>query len=234
MTRSQNFRIFFRRFSPRWYARGEEGGDLPSSLVLVSDQMERMYPAQEKIRSAMIYPRHHSYRYRRHRHSHDDQSGPRPRADLCRGECHTSRLDAVHHHGQQFSRAVHRARGRGYHRLFRRHICGPPTSAGRRASDFFFLHVPLIAPMIREVNARAPRARSLHSSLRESTSCNRSPSSARSFKIIISVRLLPMRRSGYGRGSRFPPHSYIARICTRRSSGRWRRSARRRERWRRC
>ena len=38
------------------------------------------------------------------------------------------------------------------------------TPAGRRASDFFFLHVPLIAPMIREVNA-ARTARTLASLL---------------------------------------------------------------------
>ena len=33
---------------------GEEGGDLPAALVLVSDQMERMYQLKKKITSAMI------------------------------------------------------------------------------------------------------------------------------------------------------------------------------------
>lgn len=35
---------------------GEEGGDLPSALQLVSDQMERMYELKKKIRGALIYP----------------------------------------------------------------------------------------------------------------------------------------------------------------------------------
>lgn len=35
---------------------GEEGGDLPQSLSIVSDQMERMYALKKKIRGALIYP----------------------------------------------------------------------------------------------------------------------------------------------------------------------------------
>ena len=35
---------------------GEEGGDLPGSLAVVSDQMERMNDLKKKIRGAMIYP----------------------------------------------------------------------------------------------------------------------------------------------------------------------------------
>lgn len=35
---------------------GEEGGDLPGSLLIVADQTERGYDLKRKIRSAMIYP----------------------------------------------------------------------------------------------------------------------------------------------------------------------------------
>ena len=35
---------------------GEEGGDLPASLEVVADQMERMYDLKKKIRGALIYP----------------------------------------------------------------------------------------------------------------------------------------------------------------------------------
>lgn len=35
---------------------GEEGGDLPGSLAVVADQMERMYNLKKKIRGALIYP----------------------------------------------------------------------------------------------------------------------------------------------------------------------------------
>ncbi len=35
---------------------GEEGGDLAASLQVISDQMERMYSLKKKIRGALIYP----------------------------------------------------------------------------------------------------------------------------------------------------------------------------------
>ncbi|MEY4746963.1 MAG: hypothetical protein RLZZ416_12 [Candidatus Parcubacteria bacterium] len=35
---------------------GEEGGDLPGSLQVIADQMERMYSLKKKIRGALIYP----------------------------------------------------------------------------------------------------------------------------------------------------------------------------------
>ena len=35
---------------------GEEGGDFPQSLMVISDQMERMYNLKKKIRGALIYP----------------------------------------------------------------------------------------------------------------------------------------------------------------------------------
>ena len=35
---------------------GEEGGDLPASLTVVADQMERMYNLKKKVRGALIYP----------------------------------------------------------------------------------------------------------------------------------------------------------------------------------
>ena len=35
---------------------GEEGGELPQSLAVVSDQMERLYVLKKKIRGALLYP----------------------------------------------------------------------------------------------------------------------------------------------------------------------------------
>lgn len=35
---------------------GEEGGELPQSLLTISEQMERMYQLKKKIRGAMLYP----------------------------------------------------------------------------------------------------------------------------------------------------------------------------------
>jgi type IV pilus assembly protein PilC len=35
---------------------GEEGGDLPASLAVISEQMERMYALKKKVRGALMYP----------------------------------------------------------------------------------------------------------------------------------------------------------------------------------
>jgi len=46
-------------FAPLFVAMvraGEEGGELPSSLQVVADQMERMYDLKKKIRGVLIYP----------------------------------------------------------------------------------------------------------------------------------------------------------------------------------
>lgn len=47
--------IFSNLFSAMVRA-GEEGGDLPASLNVVSEQMERMYNLKKKIRGALLYP----------------------------------------------------------------------------------------------------------------------------------------------------------------------------------
>lgn len=47
--------IFSRLFTAMVRA-GEEGGDLSGSLATIADQMERMYQLKNKIRSALMYP----------------------------------------------------------------------------------------------------------------------------------------------------------------------------------
>ncbi len=48
-------KVFSRLFIAMMRA-GEEGGDLPGSLAVVADQMDRMYSLKKKIRGALIYP----------------------------------------------------------------------------------------------------------------------------------------------------------------------------------
>lgn len=47
--------VFPRLFSAMVRA-GEEGGQMPQSLTVISDQMERMYVLKKKIKGAMLYP----------------------------------------------------------------------------------------------------------------------------------------------------------------------------------
>ncbi len=47
--------VFSRLFTAMVRA-GEEGGSLPDALTVVSEQMERMYQLKKKIKSALIYP----------------------------------------------------------------------------------------------------------------------------------------------------------------------------------
>lgn len=50
------FPRFFSKLFVAMVRAGEEGGSLPDSLAVVSDQMERMYQLKKKIRGALIYP----------------------------------------------------------------------------------------------------------------------------------------------------------------------------------
>lgn len=143
---------------------GEEGGDLAASLAVTSDQMERMYNLKKKIRGALIYP--------------------------CIiliaifGIGILMMIEVVPTLAQTFAemKATLPASTRfvigisnflvHYTVLALGGILGTGilvyvvarTKAGKRGLDFFFLHLPLIGAMVREVNA-ARTARTLSSLL---------------------------------------------------------------------
>ncbi|MDP3645914.1 MAG: type II secretion system F family protein [bacterium] len=52
----EKFPKYFPRIFVAMVRAGEEGGDLPQSLTVVADQMDRMYSLKKKIRGALIYP----------------------------------------------------------------------------------------------------------------------------------------------------------------------------------
>ena len=143
---------------------GEEGGELPSSLLVVADQTERIYDLKRKIRSAMIYP--------------------------CIilvaiiGIGIVMMIEVVPTLAQTF------AESGSVLPLSTRIVIGISsvlvnytvpviggmvgfvvligvlmrTSGGKRVSDFIFLHLPLVGGLVREVNA-ARTARTLSSLL---------------------------------------------------------------------
>jgi len=154
-------------FSPLFTAMvraGEEGGDLPAALVLVSDQMERMFQLKKKIKSAMIYPAIILIAI--------VGIGILMMIKVVPTLAQTfHEVNATLPASTQFIITVsnflvqYTVLALGSMVAFVVLIyTALRTPAGRRASDFFFLHVPLIAPMIREVNA-ARTARTLASLL---------------------------------------------------------------------
>lgn len=143
---------------------GEEGGNLPDALSVVSEQMERMYQLKKKIRSAMIYPcviivaiigigilmmvkvvptLAQTF----------EEVG----ADLPRS---TQFVIAVSDFLVQYTLL---ALTLGAASLVLAYLA-VRTPLGRRATDFIFLHMPLISPMVKEVNA-ARTSRTLSSLL---------------------------------------------------------------------
>lgn len=132
---------------------GEEGGDMPGSLKVVSDQMERMYDLKKKIRGALIYP--------------------------CIiliaifGIGILMMIEVVPTLAQTFSEmnaelppATRVVIGisdflvqytvfavGGIFGVIALIYAGMRTETGKRMGDFFFLHLPGIAPMVKEVNA---------------------------------------------------------------------------------
>ncbi len=52
----QKFPSIFSNLFVAMVRAGEEGGDLPGSLKVISGQMERMYELKKKVRGALIYP----------------------------------------------------------------------------------------------------------------------------------------------------------------------------------
>jgi type IV pilus assembly protein PilC len=50
------FPKYFSQLFAAMVRAGEEGGDLPGTLTVVADQMDRMYSLKKKIRGALMYP----------------------------------------------------------------------------------------------------------------------------------------------------------------------------------
>ena len=154
-------------FSPLFAAMvraGEEGGDLPAALALVSDQMERMYQLKKKITSAMIYPAIillaiggigilmmikvvPTLAQTFHEVNATLPASTQLIITVSNFLVHYTVLALV-----------------GIVGFFALMYAALRTSLGQRASDFFFLRLPLIGTMVREVNA-ARTARTLASLL---------------------------------------------------------------------
>lgn len=132
---------------------GEEGGSLPESLTVVSDQMERMYQLKKKIRGALIYPAiiivaifgigavMMIYVVPTLAQTFAEMDAELPKS--------TQIIIAISDFLVNYTvLAIGGVVG-----LLALVFAGMKTPIGRRVSDIFFVHMPLIGPMVREVNA---------------------------------------------------------------------------------
>lgn len=143
---------------------GEEGGDLPGSLQTIADQMERIYQLKKKIRSALIYPAvvviaivGIGTLMMTNVVPTLAQTFEEMNVDL---PASTQFIIAISNFLVNYTVvAVALVLGIGFGIYTLAH-----TKGGRRGIDLFFLKLPLIGPMVREVNA-ARTARTLSSLL---------------------------------------------------------------------
>jgi len=132
---------------------GEEGGSLPESLTVVSDQMERMYQLKKKIRGALIYPAiiviaiigigvlMMMYVVPTLAQTFAEMDAELPKS--------TQAIIAISNFLLNYTvLAIGGAVG-SLALLY----AGMHTAFGKRASDIFFIKMPLIGAMVREVNA---------------------------------------------------------------------------------
>ncbi|MBI4087800.1 type II secretion system F family protein [Candidatus Kaiserbacteria bacterium] len=143
---------------------GEEGGDLPASLQIVADQMERMYSLKKKIRGALMYPSiiliaivGIGFLMMTQVVPTLAQTFAEVNAELPRS---TQIVIGVSNFLVNYTWA---ALGLALFAVVSVYYV-IHTSRGKRGMDFGFLHIPLIGTMVREVNA-ARTARTLASLL---------------------------------------------------------------------
>lgn len=158
---------FPRTFSKLFVAMtraGEEGGQLPQSLVVVSEQMERMYILKKKIRGALLYPSIiviaiigigafmmiNVVPTLAQTFAEMDAELP----------ASTKAIIAVSNFLVSYTVLAFSAAVLFFGGIF----AFVKTATGARARDFLFLHIPLISPIVKEVNA-ARTARTLASLL---------------------------------------------------------------------
>jgi len=166
-TLNSSLKAFGRVFPPLFVAMvraGEEGGDLPQALVTISDQMERMYVLKKKIRGAMLYPMiiviaiigigafMMTTVVPTLAQTFKEMDAELPAA--------TQAIISVSNFLVEYTivaiSIVVLVCGGLYGSL--------KTQWGRRTKDFVFLHMPIIGPIVKEVNA-ARTARTLSSLL---------------------------------------------------------------------
>jgi type IV pilus assembly protein PilC len=159
--------LFPRVFPPLFIAMvraGEEGGELPQGLLTISEQMERMYLLKKKIRGAMLYPiiiviaiigigifmMINVVPTLAQTFAEMDAELP----------ASTQAIINVSNFLVQYTIVAIAS----VIIFFGSIIAAVKTVIGSRVKDFLFLHIPIISPIVKEVNA-ARTARTLSSLL---------------------------------------------------------------------
>ncbi|MBI2030290.1 type II secretion system F family protein [Candidatus Kaiserbacteria bacterium] len=143
---------------------GEEGGDLTGSLTTVADQMERMYDLKKKIRGALIYPSvilvamvGIAFLMMTEVVPTLASTFTEMKATLPASTRLVIAISTILKDYTIFALMGMAAFGGAFYGLLR-------TKQGKRAFEFFILHIPVIGGLVREVNA-ARTARTLASLL---------------------------------------------------------------------
>lgn len=143
---------------------GEEGGELPQSLQVIADQQERMYVLKKKIRGAMLYPMiiviaiiGIGIFMMINVVPTLAQTFKEMDAEL---PASTRAIITVSDFLVQYTLLA----GGALALLFGGIYAGMRTEIGGRIKDFIFLHMPIIGPIVKEVNA-ARTSRTLSSLL---------------------------------------------------------------------
>jgi len=158
------FPAIFPRLFIAMVRAGEEGGDLSGSLHVTADQMERMYSLKKKIQGALIYPCiiiiaiiGIGFLMMTQVVPTLAQTFAEVDAELPRSTQFVIGLSNFLVHYTWAALGI-------VFMVFALFYGIVHTSWGKRGLDYGFLHMPLIAPMVREVNA-ARTARTLASLL---------------------------------------------------------------------
>ncbi|MFZ2886442.1 MAG: type II secretion system F family protein [Minisyncoccia bacterium] len=132
---------------------GEEGGELPQALITISDQMERLYQLKKKIRGAMLYPMIIVIAILGIGAFMMVNVVPTLAQTFAEMDAELPASTQAIINVSNFLVQYTLLAGASIVIFFGAIYGAFKTETGKRVKDFVFLHVPIIHPIVKEVNA---------------------------------------------------------------------------------